>query len=1072
MLLPRTAITLIGLIWFLLYAHEPDKSTADLHLDCLSVNDGLSHNEVFCSVEDHQGFMWFGTRNGLIRYDGYKFLTFQNDQKNPASLVNNHVTSLYEDRQGVLWIGTIKGLDHFDPVIDGFRHFTAQILSTTQDSLIFVTAITEDAEGGLWVVLKSGALIQFNRQEKVFNLPHQEKMFEKLSHYELTGAICETSPGTLWLGSDSGIIYVDFNQERIYPLNNELGIDPNSQVLRTDAIIRSHDGSLWIGSGSQLFHLSANFVRRIPDQVIFEKDILKYSIMNSSSIGLRDQPITISSIYEDDVNRVWIGSRGGGIFLLEQDRQQLQSFRPCTCLKNSGALSSTWINSINRNRSGTFWVCTNEGIGKFTYRSQLFTNYEIEENISDAVCTSEIRAIHEDNDGLILIGTWGNGFCTLDKKNGKFSYDSELIKTINRHKYNKIGVIFQDSQHKIWFGTDQSGGLNCYNPVTHKITNYRHSPGDPKTISHNLITSIFEDSEGKMWIGTGGGGINIFSPEDPGFFKYRHTDSDSTSLSDDYIFSILEDRDKNIWIGTANQLNRFIPSEHYFIRYHHESNKGPGYLAEEIFSIHEDLNRTIWIGTNRGLAYMTYEMRDKKRYFSITEKHALAGQAIFGILSDHHNFLWLLTNKGLSSFDPATFMVHNYSSEDGCVKFNTFLSGGSNAYMRASNGDLYFGGINGLTLYQPRKASRALIEAPPIVITDIMLDGQSISSGTEHLNKIEFPFDYHSFSFEFSALDYTASLDNEYSYKLEGFDQDWIYCGNQKYASYGSVDPGKYIFTVKGAGHEGVWNEQGASIEIIILPSLWARGTIQLIAFSSLFIISALILMSRNYRLKRSRESQEQLSKKLIESQEEERKRISSELHDSLGQNLLLISHEISQQKAGSMLTGKNPDRVVHMVHDAIEEVREIAYNLHPYHLEKLGLKNALESIISKVNQASEIEFVAMIDQIDKLFSEQNQIHIFRIIQESITNICRHSRAKRAIIHIEKLKDEVKVTIRDNGIGFQLRSTDSKLPSGLGIINMKERIKLLHGNLEIQSQPGKGTTLKIRIPLLSNKRVT
>lgn len=342
-------------------------------------------------------------------------------------------------------------------------------------------------------------------------------------------------------------------------------------------------------------------------------------------------------------------------------------------------------------------------------------------------------------------------------------------------------------------------------------------------------------------------------------------------------------------------------------------------------------------------------------------------------------------------------------------------------------------------------------------------DSSYIKKDINYVSSFELPYNENIFSIEFAALDYTTPSKNKYVYKLEGFNDDWTYTdANNRIASYTNLDPGEYIFKVKGSNCDGVWNEIGASVNITILPPWWATWWFRSVAVI-LFITGLILLYKiRVNHLRLAKVRQEEFSKKLIESQEEERKRIAGELHDSLGQNLIIISNEIQQLFRNNKSIYKDFESLVPEVKESIEEVREIARNLHPYQIDQLGLTKAIQSMIKKLDKTTEINFNSNIDFIDEVLSKNSWIHIYRIIQEVLTNIIKHSKATKAEIEIKKKQNNIKINISDNGIGFDV--SDGATNHGFGLQNIKERVRLLSAKLEIESKNNEGVRISLVIP--------
>jgi signal transduction histidine kinase len=541
------------------------------------------------------------------------------------------------------------------------------------------------------------------------------------------------------------------------------------------------------------------------------------------------------------------------------------------------------------------------------------------------------------------------------------------------------------------------------------MTWMKNDPQNKNSLSCDQVNSIMEDRSGILWIGTEGGGLNRYDKKNKRFRIYMNESGNLQSLSSNCVQYVYEDKSGILWIGTRQGLNRFDKTTDTFT--------------------------------------------------CLNGKDGLPSEFVYGITEDSDGYLWLSTNNGLSRFDPIKKTFRNYTKHDG-LQSNEFNHG---AFLKNRRGEIFFGGINGFNSFFPRKVEDNLY-SPPVVFTDFKLFDRSINLSTlkSHGNTIELQYSDNFFSLEFAALEYSFPAANQYAYMLEGLDKNWVNSGTRRYVSYTNVDPGDYIFRVRGSNSDGVWNKRGASIAIRIVPPYWKTWWFRsLLAFTVLFTITAVIHW-RFRILKQRTKDQKELSRQLLESQENERKRIGIGLHDSLGQNLLVIKN-LAVMGLEAREKGKTTDEklgeISTLASQALAEVREISYDLRPHHLDQLGLTGALKSIISRISASSQLTIHDDLDDVNNLFPKQEEINVFRIVQESVNNIIKHSHATSATITVKRNGDHVTLIVSDNGIGINHNK------HGFGLTGIAERARILGGTLDVKSPPGTGTTISVIIPL-------
>ena len=479
-----------------------------------------------------------------------------------------------------------------------------------------------------------------------------------------------------------------------------------------------------------------------------------------------------------------------------------------------------------------------------------------------------------------------------------------------------------------------------------------------------------------------------------------------------------------------------------------------------MYSLYDDGIGNLWIATLEGLDKLNLATN---KFEHFTEKDGIANRFNLCILPDNSGNLWIATKNGISKFNPNTQKFKNYDKRDGLQGVEFYRNG-----FRSREGELFFFGVNGINYFFP-DSIKENTHIPPIVITSFKIFGKEAELDSSIAKKEDITLTYKEnfFSFEFAALEYTNPAKNRYSYKLEGVDNEWINSGNIRTASYTNIDPGEYVFRVKGSNNDGVWNEEGTSIRIIITPPWWQMWWFK---GCCILLILAVLEFSRERhmtKVRRAIRQKEEFSRQLISGQEQERKRIASDLHDSHVQNLLVLKNRVSllMRRKDTAKTAKEELRGISdgLLH-SMDEIRSISYSLRPHEIERFGLTDSLVQIIEKVSEACSIIFKTQVENINGLLKQDDEVILYRIVQECANNIIKHSHAKTALIKISKLPDSIDIQIKDDGRGFEPERLSQQNKHGLGMIDIRERINLLKGKFDMITSPGKGTSIQLNIP--------
>jgi len=802
----------------------------DIHFDRISVQEGLSQSTTRCIYQDSKGFMWFGTDDGLNKYDGYQFSVFKHDPDNPNSLRSNRINSINEDKLGFLWFETTYGVLHkFDRETETFTPY-----KNDKNDIISLKKLPAyvDTCGTFWI--EEWGLRRY--RNKLLPRDGNSSDFSKFIYIDDSGG--------WWIGTDGSELEKFWGDHKS---TKHYGHSPyNSNSLSHDeitSIVKDNFGQLWIGTINGLNKLN-------PQEDKITRYLYQPGIVNTLTVN------RINAICQTNSGELWIGTHGAGLYNFNLKTEKFMHYVHDS--NDPKSLSNNVVLSIYEDRSGVIWIGTyTGGINRFNPNQKKFSHHHHDPENPNSLSCNMITSVYEDNTGFLWIGTDGGGLNRINTDGlDNFSpiwthYKNDLYNP-NSISGDRILSIYQDKLGVMWFGTNE-GGLNKFiHSTNEKISgfiHYKHFPGNPRSLIVDEVTCIYEDNANQLWIGTGRG-LNKFNRQTETFIRYSSDSDNPITLSNDGITCILEDKKGNFWVGTEDGLNKFDRQKETVIRYIHDPDNPNSRIYNEITSIYEDKSGTLWIGTANGLKRFDHQTGVFSHF---KKKDGLPNNFICGILEDDDKKLWLSTRNGLSQYSPQTGNFTNFDRHDG-LQSNEFNSG---AFYKTNTGRLFFGGVNGLSFFYP-KESKDNLYTPSIVITDFQISNLSVPIGSPFIEKsiseakeIQLSFEERVFSFEFAALDYQNPEKNQYAYMLEGFDKDWNYTdAKRRFATYTNLDPGEYVFRVKGSNNDGRWNEAGTSINLTITPPWWRTN----LAYAGYLLLFALTLYAlRTYDQKRHR---------------------------------------------------------------------------------------------------------------------------------------------------------------------------------------------------------------------------
>lgn len=783
----------------------------------LSIQDGLSQNSINCIFQDRQGFMWFGTEDGLNKYDGYRFEIFKQRPDEPSSLSHNFVYAIHQDQQGYIWIGTYGGgLNRYDPMTESFSHYrhVSQDPHTLCNDKIF--AICPGENQTLWLGTDAG-LSLFDIKEGTFtNFIALEELELKKELTILT--ICLGRGGMVWLGTmKNGLVRFDPEKKKWKKYGHDPADENSISNHSVWSISEDDRGGLWIGTrhGLNQFDPQTGVFARVP--------------LPGRETG--DSYDSVYCLMDDSQGNLWIGTWGSGILLLNR---KTGAFLP---VKNdpllSASLSSDFISALHTDRSGLIWVGTyGGGLNRFNPRQHIFKHYYHHPRNLTSLSQNTVFAIYEDRAGELWIGTHGGGLNRfLPERNG-FKHYRHQPGNPGSLSSDEVWDIKEDYLGYLWVAT--RNGLNRLdqerkNILVFKKNNYKN------IIANDFITTIIEDHARILWIGSYGGGLSRYHRKS-GQFELLAKSKVEINRN---VYILLEDKDHRLWIGTyGGGLYRLDEARNTLVRFEHDSGNPDSISHNEILSLFQDTKGRIWVGTLGG-GLNKYEP-ESKGFVRYQEKDGLANGVINGIMEDARGRLWLTTYGGISCFHPDNGKIRNFDARDG-LQSNEFNKG---AACRSRNGCLLVGGINGFNVFDPESIELNQT-VPPVVITAFFQYNKEITLDQPVAFKDVLNLSHRDkfFSFEFSLLDYTIPEKNKYAYKLEGFHDQWIQADyNRNSVNFTNLDPGSYVFKVKGANNDGIWNETGTSLRIVIHPPFWQLWWFQALAILIFAIISYLVI--------------------------------------------------------------------------------------------------------------------------------------------------------------------------------------------------------------------------------------
>lgn len=990
------------------------------------MNDGLVHDIITAIVQDNEGFIWIGTEDGLMKYDSYNFTVFKNNPEIKSTLRDDWITRLFVDSKGRIWIGTAMGIDQYNKFDRSFIHYSLPNDKKTNSVAGGISLIYEDSTGNIFTYKNSSGLCIYSEEENRFYKNDFTNKIDSLIKGYIT-VIFQDSRGIYWICStEEVLIWKGDNDFSYYKLTHPDTFDiPYQEIFD---VVEDSEGNIWIGAkgGLTKFNMKTGEIKNY------------YSSLNNPNSLCHS---TVLKLFIDSNKNLWLGTFDGlNKYISESD----QFIRYKHDTNDDYSLSADRIYDIFEDNAGTLWLGTYKGgISKIDPRMNRFNYFGYNPSIPGSLSGDVIRSILKDKNGNLWVGTSNAGLNRYDSKTKTFKHYTYLPGNPNGLQSNTVLSILEDSKENIWFAAP-GGGLCLYKS---EIDGFKiilaNSQNGLKT---NKLNIIYEDKEGIYWIGTEDWGLYKF---DPATFKFNYfwLDSSNEKLN---INSIFQDSDGYLWVGSfGGGLFKINKEKNEIKRYLNNQEDIKSISSNVIYSINEDRKKRLWISTFRGGLNLYNKETDDFTVFK--EKDGLPSNYVKAVIADKNNVLWLTTNKGLVRFNPETNRIRIFNEKDG-IRSSDFLSG---AQFIDDSGQIYAGGSKGFISFHPDNLKESKY-IPPVALINFKVFDESFLSSLAEQKEIKLNYDENFFSFEFAALEYSAHDKNQYSYKLEGLDRDWIYSGKRRYVSYTHLDPGSYIFKVKAANTDGVWGKETVFANIIINPPFWQTWWFLGLSVMAVFIAGIFLY---NYRVNR-----------LLEI-ERLKNRIASDLHDDIAANLSSIAmfSQIvrDQTKAGSVseMSGQLLEKITTISQESITSVRDIIWALDPKEETVYDLMIKVRDTFITMCRAKNINFDFILPDKEHLpkrnLAPEERKNLWLFMKEALNNSIKHSSCTEISLHCIYKNSRMSIVILDNGQGFET-SGEYK---GKGLSTMKKRGENLNGTLSIVSNKESGTVITLHFKI-------
>lgn len=1059
-----------------------DAHGQELRFDRFTLEQGLSNMVIRDIHQDRYGIMWFATEHGLNRYDGYEFKVFRYHPYDSLSMAANWIDQIEEDQEGNIWLRlSIGGVCKFDRGRQEFHYFTYD-RATPNTTNNYCRELYCDALGRVWVGTWEGLNLVSDTGSTFLPLPYLDDKGEELSEGIPVETVIMDRWNQLWVGTREGLYVLNPEEGALVPATFTGEKGPERIEGNVSKLYEDRKGRLWVATFQQGMFMAQsgakNFVK-VPMEgnaeatlwgIVFAMDLVEdpsgriwasfweeglyeldeKKLRFTRVLPERDSALFIRDLMPDSSGYIWGVNHDYRLLRFNPRNNSLDRIRPEK--EREGLPGSTTFGPIYTSREGNIWLgSSGSGIYKISRGRQKFSLYDSWGKQEDF--NNYVSALCEDSEGYIWIGT-GGGLYRQDRLTGKFRLYRREYKNENSLGSNVIRALAQDSEGNLWIGHDR--GVDVLDPARRRFRHYFKDPNNKGALSSSIIQGIYEDRQGDMWICTSNG-LHLYDKENDSFVRYLHDPDNINSLNSSSVRVVYQEEDGTYWVGNIvgmlSKMRRIPRSpepdslvfEHFLFR----GENNPELKVMTINTLHIGRDNRIWVGTfSNGL--LEYN-REENRLVSVMDPERPPIPNIAGILEDSKGGLWISSCDGLYFFDPVRNTFRHYDTNDG-LQSRQFRIG---AYLKTRDEKMYFGGINGFNAFEPGDI-RPNPDVPAPILTSFFKMGEEVrfDKPLAEVPSVDLRYNENYIRIGFVSPDYNNPERNTYAYKLEGMDADWITAGTRRVASYTNLPPGDYLFRVRTSNSDGRWNPEEARLSLSISPPFWQ--TLWFYILIGLLLAGAILLAFRlrvRAKLKKIREI------------EAIRQKAAADFHDELGHRLTRISllAEVMDRKYNGEAEGIREylGKIKENSRGLNSSMRDFLWALDPKKDSVYELAILLKDFGDDLFDNSQIGFSigSIGPELKNLHLNMDwKRHLVLIFKEAMHNSLKHAGCENVSLKVGLHDEELRLELSDDGVGF----VPDARSEGYGIRNMKNRAKLLKGQLEISSNEQTGSLIRFR----------
>lgn len=1004
------ALFLAGLV---LCGATPRASGQAPYFEHLGIEDGLSQTTVYAIAKDTLGFMWFATEEGLNRYDGREFRVYRNRSGDSTSISLSAVISLLVDSRGRLWAGTGDGVDLYDARTGQFEWFGSAD-EGTRGKIIY--GMEETADGTIWAASIGAGLLAIDPEtRKVVSYRADETSTASLAS-DVAASVVTCDGTNLWVGTRGELTYVQ--------------TAPGGRIR---SVRRS--GRPDVGIVYDTYCETESTVLFASSTGLFRADT---SLSQVEAIPLLPGPtrdVSLFRVVGDGEGGFWVATYGAGLIHLGPGGDVT---RLSVAHMGEGGVPDDRIHALFRDDVNTIWVGTaSAGVSRWNPLRRRFAHVKPDPTREDALQSPNVWGIADAVDGGLWIGTTSGLF--LMDESGSFRRFGERDGLL----YEQVHTFAFDAEKTMWVGT--YGGV-CYLPEG----TFRFSCVDQRSLPSMFIMDLQFDSDGDLWLATRSG-LGHYRPATGEFEAFNPVENDSTSISSGDVRSVIEDADGDLWLGTVNGVNHMERATGRFTRYLHDPADTSSLSNPVTGAMLWDSRGYLWVGTMGGISILDPATRTFRR---LTEDDGLANDVIYGLLEDDAGRVWACSNRGLSRVSLTSgdvwgpVRIRNYSPDDGLQSYEFNL----HATHRMSDGRMIFGGVNGFNVFHPDSIVDNSV-APAVALTGLTVRGRPYHRPPSSLPELRLAHDESFFTLSFAALDFVSPSQNRYAYRLEGLDDDWIDAGTRPVATYTSVPPGRYTFRARGSNGDGIWNEAGIALPIIVTPPFWQTWWFRILMLG---LLAGVLTLAYNLRIRR-----------LLEV-ERMRLRIAGDLHDDVGASLgsiILLSDMVRRSTQLAPNDQRRLERIGQIARDMSADLREIVWIVHPGR-EEMGdlvarLQHVCTTLLDGISHSFEASGRLTSYRLDMSFRR----NVLLMFKEILHNVRKHAGASRVDVHVGERAGRLTIVVEDDGTGFDPGASGN----GHGLENLRSRSDQMGGEVWLDAAPGRGTRVTVTVPIRAER---